>query len=314
MEWSRRFRTRGARRSKPVLRRCSGATPSLQDHVRAGDAAQFRLIAGSKLTPRWGLSPPAGPGAADCGSPASGAGGRVPASSPPHLLCVGLPGLLHRGGEDLLARGARQLIRPLTLRAVALGEHGLDAELGADRGRPGEQAARPPAVPGTPRRARGRSGGRPGRSGSPATCSPRSSSAAGSAKGTPSSTSRVACAMQATINAARASDSCAVACASQMRTSTVPKLKCGLTDHQTCVNSTIERVRRRNSMYSRYALQPPNASGTPQRGKLLVKLCVRAECSPVSRPSRRASWRRWRAAAAVPGAAGRRRESRDLCR
>ena len=28
-----------------------------------------------------------------------------------------------------------------------------------------------------------------------------------------------------------------------MRTSTVPKLKCGRTDHQTCVNSTIELVR-----------------------------------------------------------------------
>ena len=39
-------------------------------------------------------------------------------------------------------------------------------------------------------------------------------------------------------------------------------------------------------MYSRYAAQPPNASGTPQRGKLFVKLCVRADCSPVSRPSR----------------------------
>ncbi len=60
--------------------------------------------------------------------------------------------------------------------------------------------------------------------------------------GTPSSTSRTACAMHATISAASASDSCAVAWASQMRTSTVPKLKCGLTDHQTWVNSTIELV------------------------------------------------------------------------
>ena len=33
-------------------------------------------------------------------------------------------------------------------------------------------------------------------------------------------------------------------------------------------------------MYSRYAAQPPNASGTPQRGKLLVKVWVRAECRP----------------------------------
>ena len=57
--------------------------------------------------------------------------------------------------------------------------------------------------------------------------------------------------MHATIRPASASDSCAVACASQMRTSTVPKLKCGRTDHHTCVNSTIERTRIRNSMYSR---------------------------------------------------------------
>ena len=57
--------------------------------------------------------------------------------------------------------------------------------------------------------------------------------------------------MHATIRAASASDSPAVAWASQMRTSTVPKLKCGRTDHHTCVNSTIEPVRWRNSMYSR---------------------------------------------------------------
>ena len=74
---------------------------------------------------------------------------------------------------------------------------------------------------------------------------------AGSSNGTPSSTSRAAWAMQATISAASASDSCAVACTSQMRTSTVPKLKCGRTDHQTCVNSTIELRALRNSMYSR---------------------------------------------------------------
>ena len=92
--------------------------------------------------------------------------------------------------------------------------------------------------------------------------------------------------MHATIRPASASDSSALDCASQMRTSTVPKLKCGRTDHHTWVNSTIERVRSRNSMYSRYARQPPNGSGMPQRGKLLVKLCVRAECSPESRPSR----------------------------
>ena len=42
----------------------------------------------------------------------------------------------------------------------------------------------------------------------------------------------------------------------------------------------IEFVRISRSMYSRKARQPPNASGTPQRGKLRVKVCVRAECSP----------------------------------
>ena len=39
-------------------------------------------------------------------------------------------------------------------------------------------------------------------------------------------------------------------------------------------------------MYSANASQLPNASGTPQRGKLLVKIWVRALCSPESRPSR----------------------------
>ena len=73
----------------------------------------------------------------------------------------------------------------------------------------------------------------------------------GSANGTPSSMSRAACAMQPAISPASASDSPAVACTSQIRTSTVPKLKCGRTDHQTWVNSTIEFVRTRNSMYSR---------------------------------------------------------------
>ena len=45
---------------------------------------------------------------------------------------------------------------------------------------------------------------------------------AGSVNGTPSSTSRAACATHATMREASASDSAAVLCASQMRTSTVP--------------------------------------------------------------------------------------------
>ncbi len=39
-------------------------------------------------------------------------------------------------------------------------------------------------------------------------------------------------------------------------------------------------------MYWANASQLPNASGTPQRGKLRVKICVRALCRPESRPSR----------------------------
>ena len=38
-------------------------------------------------------------------------------------------------------------------------------------------------------------------------------------------------------------------------------------------------------MYFAKASQLPNASGTPQRGKLLVKVCERALWSPESRPS-----------------------------
>ena len=59
---------------------------------------------------------------------------------------------------------------------------------------------------------------------------------------TPSSMSRAAWAMQATISPASASDSVAVVCASQIRTSTVPNARWGRTDHQTCVYSTIDRV------------------------------------------------------------------------
>ena len=108
----------------------------------------------------------------------------------------------------------------------------------------------------------------------------------GSVNGTPSSMSRSACATEATISDPSASASAAVVCASQMRTSTVPKDRCGRIDHHTCVYSWIESVRMRSSMYSRKACHDPNASGMPQRGKLLVKACERAECRPLSRASR----------------------------
>src|SRR5437660_4738395 len=98
--------------------------------------------------------------------------------------------------------------------------------------------------------------------------------------------SRAACATHATISAASASDSPAVTCESQIRTSTVPNEKWGRIDHHTWVYSTIESVRHRKSTYEANASQLPNASGIPQRGKLLVKIWLRALCSPESRPSR----------------------------
>jgi len=70
----------------------------------------------------------------------------------------------------------------------------------------------------------------------------------GSVNGTPSSMSRSACATEATINPLSASDSAAVLCASQMRTSTVPNDRCGRIDHHTCVYSMIDSVRIRKSM------------------------------------------------------------------
>ena len=63
----------------------------------------------------------------------------------------------------------------------------------------------------------------------------------------PASTSAVARRTQATISAARPSDSGPVICASQILTSTVPNSWCGRTDHQSCVNSTIELVRTSSS-------------------------------------------------------------------
>ena len=63
----------------------------------------------------------------------------------------------------------------------------------------------------------------------------------------PASTSAVARRTQAVISSASASASVAVVCASQMRTSTVPKLWCGRTDHQSWVNSMIEPVRTSSS-------------------------------------------------------------------
>ena len=103
----------------------------------------------------------------------------------------------------------------------------------------------------------------------------------GSANGTPSSTSRAACATQATISALSASDSAAVVCASQMRTSTVPKERCGRIDHHTCVYSMIELGADRGSRRSRG--RPPRSRrrrGSPQRGKHFVKVCDARRVQP----------------------------------
>ncbi len=93
--------------------------------------------------------------------------------------------------------------------------------------------------------------------------------------------------MQAVIIAARPNDSSPRVWASQIRSSTVPKRWCGRTLHQSWVASTIDSVAVSRSMKRTYARQSPNGSGTPQRGKVRVKISVRTEASPVSRPSRK---------------------------
>src|SRR3954471_20830913 len=95
-----------------------------------------------------------------------------------------------------------------------------------------------------------------------------------------------ACATHATAKPAMAVDSSAVDCASQIRTSTVPKEWCGRMLHHSCVDSTTDPVRTRKSTCDAYAVQLPQSSGIPERGKLFVKICVRAEWRPESVPSR----------------------------
>src|SRR5437016_11086382 len=59
-----------------------------------------------------------------------------PRRSYPHLLSVALARLLYDAREHLLAAGPRLDHLALALGAVALGERGLDAQLGAQRQRP----------------------------------------------------------------------------------------------------------------------------------------------------------------------------------
>jgi hypothetical protein len=56
--------------------------------------------------------------------------------------------------------------------------------------------------------------------------------------------------MQATARPASAVESSALVCASQILSSTVPNAWCGRTLHQSCVCSTIERVRTSRSTWS----------------------------------------------------------------
>jgi hypothetical protein len=68
-----------------------------------------------------------------------------------------------------------------------------------------------------------------------------------SAGASPASISAAARLTQPTISCASASASKPVVWASHTRTSTVPKLWCGRTDHHSCVNSMIELVRTSRS-------------------------------------------------------------------
>ena len=172
--------------------------------------------------------------------------------------------------------------RALALRAVELGQHDVGARPGLE---PVERLGRRVLLMRSHRPPRGRAAARRARGGSPATCSPRSAGRAGRAAPRPRRPPPPPAARSATISAARPSDSAAVICASQIRTSTVPKAWCGRTDHQSCVNSTIEPVRTSRSTYSAHARHEPKASGIPQRGNDLVKIWrargVQARVAPV---------------------------------
>jgi hypothetical protein len=67
----------------------------------------------------------------------------------------------------------------------------------------------------------------------------------------------------------------------------VPKLWCGRTLHHSCVDSTTEPTRSNVPMKSAYLFQSRNGDGTPQRGKVRVKISLRTLCRPVSWRSRK---------------------------
>ena len=110
---------------------------------------------------------------------------------------------------------------------------------------------------------------RPGRSGSRATCSPRSAGAADPRTGRPRRRRARPGRRTPTISAASASDSAAVGCASQIRTSTVPNAEVR-PDRPPHLRVLDDRARPHEELdVVAKASQEPNASGTPQRGKLL---------------------------------------------
>ncbi len=184
---------RGASRRAPMF---SSETDRLGDHVGRRDAAQFRLVGRAQLLLARLRAARGG-----CRLLPAPSLGCARLRSHRHLLGIGRLRLAHGRREDLLARRARLDHPPLALRAVALGKRRLDRRARRAPAPSTRAAARSPRAPGTPRRARGRSAARRGRSGSRATCSPRSAAARGPSNGTPSSTSRTACAMHATISA-----------------------------------------------------------------------------------------------------------------
>ena len=125
------------------------------------------------------------------------------------------------------------------------------------------------------------------RSGSPATCSPRAAGAAGRGTGRPRRRRARPAATQATISAASASDSRAVrlrvadphldGAEREVRAHRPPDLR--------VLDDRVGRDRGARGSRGR----PPSRRrrrGRRSAGSTCVKICVRAECRPVSRPSR----------------------------
>ena len=154
----------------------------------------------------------------------------------------------HLGGEDLLAS-----MRPPPARRAGAGRRSRSGSAtsmpsGARAGRgPGQQPVAAARRRGTPRRARGRSSGRPARSGSRARSSPRPAAAAGRSKATPSSWSSAAWATHAAISPASAVDSSARTGRRRSAPRRCRSSGAGRTLHHSWVCSTIEFVRTRKS-------------------------------------------------------------------